>query len=411
MKLRHSAPFELSDAERFLATLPLEPAVFTLWPEPDPSPGTQPYVGRTRNLRHRLARLLASPSAGWRLNLREFTRRIDYERVGSSFETAWMIYQLNRAYYPRAYRQRLRLKPPVLLKVSLRNRFPRCYPTRRLAPDGSLYYGPFPSRTEAERFAAEFLDFFKIRRCVEDLHPDPSHPGCIYSQMRMCLAPCYAGCTDDEYRHELGRVVAFLDTEGRSLESELGAERGQASEALDFEQAAHVHRRMEKLNEVLRRRPALARNLADLHALILQRGAEPKSVVFFRVRAGELRGPVTLSLDERVALPLPLDEQIHTVLRSLSRPNDEGIRGGEPAFARPPDASMLPGARQPAFTTGDDAPTLNAQATPLPPWEHLALLARWYYSSFREGALVLLGRDQEIPHARLIRICRQLTAA
>jgi excinuclease ABC subunit C len=44
------------------------------------------------------------------------------------------------------------------------------------------------------------LDFFKMRRCVDDLHPDPAFPGCIYSEMKMCLAPCFKGCSDEESR-------------------------------------------------------------------------------------------------------------------------------------------------------------------------------------------------------------------
>ena len=53
----------------------------------------------------------------------------------------------------------------------------------------------------------------------------------------------------------------------------------------------------------------------------------------------------------------------------------------------------------------------DAGAPRLPPWEHLGLLARWYYSSFREGELVMLNPGQAMPHARLIRICRKLLAA
>jgi excinuclease ABC subunit C len=371
MKLARSLPFDAGQAEALLAALPREPAVFVLWPEHDPVPGTQPYLGRTRNLRHRLERLLASPRPGLRrLNLHELTRRVDYQTVGSVFEASWLIYGLNRAYFPKVYRQRLRLRPPALLKVNLANRFPRCYATRRLARDGSLYYGPFPSRADAERFAGEFLDFFKIRRCVEDLDPNPSHPGCIYSQMRMCLAPCFVGCTDDEYQRELRRALLFLDTKGSSLVRELEAERDHASEGLDFEQAARLHQRLEKLNDALRHGPDLARNVLNLHAIILQGGGEPKTVAFFRVWAGEIFGPATLVLDEKVASPASLDQQLQTLLDSL-RPRRE------------------PGTR-------------------LPPWEHLSILARWYYSSFREGEFVLLDRAEEIPHARLIRSCRKL---
>lgn len=384
MRLQHSAPFDPAAAADFVAHLPATSAIFVLWPANDPAPGVQPYIGRTRNLRHRLERLLAPPRPGLRrLNLNEFTRRVEYQCVGSNFEASWLLYQANRARYPRTYRRRLRLRPPALLKVNLKNRFPRCYQTRSLARDGSLYYGPFPSRADAEHFAGEFLDFFKIRRCVEELNPDPKHPGCIYSQMKMCLAPCFAGCTDDEYQQELGRAVAFLDSRGASLERELESERTQASELLDFEGAARVHRRLEKVSEVLRHRAHLAGNVADLHALILERGAEPQTVVFFRVWAGELLGPATLALDERIAAPAPLDQQIRELVARLAPANRAQAATPEGGYARD---------------------------VRLPPWEHLAILARWYYSSFREGEYVPLERSDELPHRRLIRLCRKLIA-
>jgi hypothetical protein len=74
------------------------------------------------------------------LNLREIAARIEYEPVGSPFAGTWLLYLLNRHYFPRQYRDRLRLKPPALLKLKMPNRFPRCYPTRRMVNDGSIYY-------------------------------------------------------------------------------------------------------------------------------------------------------------------------------------------------------------------------------------------------------------------------------
>ncbi len=377
MHLRFSTEFDAgAEPKVFFEAFSSRPAVFALFPAPREGSISTPYLGRTRDLRRRLARLLSPMRRSSRmLNLRELTARIEYEPVGSAFEGLWRLFHLNKHYFPRQYRDRLRLRPPVLLKLNLRNRFPRCYPTRRLANDNSLYYGPFPAQLAAERFGAEFLDFFKIRRCVEDLDPDPSHPGCIYSQLHMCLAPCFGGCTDSAYQAEVQRVIEFLDTDGRSLLRSLEVERTQASESLEFEQAAKTHRRMEKVNELLRQRPDLVRNLRVLHAVIVLRGAEAKSVVFFRVIGGEIRGPAALSLDENVPTPTPLDRQLHDLLQSLSAARGE----------------------------------VDPQA--LPPWEHLSLLARWYYSSFREGELVMLSPNQVMPHARLIRVCRKLLTA
>ena len=376
MNLEISVPFDPgSDNQAFFDSLPSRPAVFALFSKTTAS-GSAPYLSRTRDLHRRLTRLLGEPSTtSRRLNLRGVAHGVTYQEVGSNFEAQWLLYLLNRVYYPRTYRQRLRLKPPTVLKVNLRNRFPRCYPTRRLTSDESIYYGPFPTRVAAERFASEFLDLFKIRRCVEDLNPDPAHPGCIYSQMNMCLAPCYAGCTDDEYRRELSRVVAFLDHDGHALVRSLEEERTRTADCLEFEQAAKVHRKLEKIQEVLRSKPGLVRRLDELHAVMLQPAAQPKSVLFFRVTGGQLRGPASLSLDENVASPVPLDERLQTLLDSL----------------RPP-------------RPGEDSPAVR----PPPPWEPLTLLARWFYSSFREGELVMLPPGEQIPHTRLIRLCRKM---
>jgi len=440
MRLRFSTPFDPNDgAESFLEPFPSRPAVFALFP-PDSGVASPPYLSRTRDLRRRLGRLLSPKQENSRMfNLRGFTRRIEWQVVGSAFEAQWLNYLLNKKYYPRQYRFRLRLKPPALLKLSLRNRFPRCYPTRRLSKDGAYYYGPFPSQAAAERFAAEFLDFFKIRRCVEELDPNPSHPGCIYSQMKMCLAPCFAGCTDDEYQSEVGRVVEFLDAQGQSLLHALADERTRASEALEFEQAAKIHAKMEKVNGVLRQKTELARNLRELHALVMQKGAEEKSVLFFRVWRGELRGPALLSLDENVPSPVPLDQQLHSLLDSLAGDAPPAIATmNHVPSSHPLSASLTPvGAHghaplqhlpMPAraerssaiFQDGDPAqaqscalrqPTDHAEIVPaVPPWEHLSLLARWYYSSFREGELVMLNAEQTIPHTRLIRLCRKILA-
>ncbi len=374
MKLQNSAKFDSgSGGEPFFDRFEHRSAVFTLFLEGEAAGEMAPYIGRTSDLHRRLLRLLGERQRNSKLlSLREITRRIEYQYVGSSLEAQWLLYHLNRDYYPRHYRVRLRLKSPALLKVNISNRFPRCYPTRRIANDGALYYGPFPSRASAERFAGEFLDLFKIRRCHEELNPDPAHPGCIYSQMRMCMAPCFQGCTDAEYQEEVQRVVEFLGSQGRSLAGLLEAERDQASETLDFERAALLHRKIDKVHDVLRLRPEPVRSLPDLHAVIVVPGAEPQSVSFFLLRSGRLSGPASLALDENVPTPLPLDERLRLLFQSLLSGSDGTARA--------------------------------------PLWEHLSLFSKWYYSSFRQGEFFLLSSMAEIPYARLIRLCRKLIA-
>ncbi len=254
MEFDSSAEFDAArDAECF-AAVPARPAVFLVEPRAELA-GAQPYLLRTANLRERLKRLLGPPEpASKRLNLREFAARVHYRVAASPFELNFLHWQHARRLWPGNYRERARLRPPAVLKVSLTNAYPRCYATRRISANG-FYFGPFRSRRAADAFASGFLDLFKIRRCQIKIRRDPAFPGCMYSEMKMCLAPCFAGCTKQEYDAEVGRVVAFLGTRGASLTAELEREREAASEALDFERAAAVHRRIEKAEEALRGLP------------------------------------------------------------------------------------------------------------------------------------------------------------
>jgi hypothetical protein len=132
--------------------------------------------------------------------------------------------------------------------------------------------------------------------------------------------------------------------------------------------------------------------------------------VLFRLWAGELFGPATLFLDEKVASPAPLDQQLQTLLDSLRprvEPREPASEASGTAMQTELAAPTLPESAELAAGTGQEV--LSPASRPLPPWEHLAILTRWYYSSFREGEVVLLNRAEEIPHARLIRSCRKLT--
>ena len=282
------------DAEAF-AAVPAASAVFLLRGD---DPQAEPYVSKTANLRRRLHRLLGPPEHARRLNLRDRVRCIEYTATGSDFESGFLLYRTLREAFPRTYADRLRLRFAPLLKLHMENEYPRASVTTRLGRQGgrSLYYGPFPSRTVAEKFANDSLDFFKMRRCVDDLHPDPQFPGCIYSEMKMCLAPCFKGCTDEDYHAEVARVQTYFDSRGDTLVREIGAQRDQASSSLDFENAASLHAKVEKLKPVLAQLPEIVRRIDQLTAIMVQPSAIPEAVAFFVVDAAIITGPLTFSI-------------------------------------------------------------------------------------------------------------------
>ena len=369
--------------EEFFAALPPRPAVFLVEPKQSEA---QPYLARTADLRRRLERLLHAPSEpSKRLNLREFAAGVRFRMTGSAFEQALAFYQHARRLFPQRYRDFLRLRPPALLKLNLASAYPRCYVTRRIFGDTALYYGPFPSRKAAETFADEFLNLFKIRRCQIKIRRDPAFPGCIYSEMKMCLAPCFAGCTKPEYDVEVTRVADFLASAGASLAGEIEREREAASEALDYERAAALHKRVEKVEGVLRGLPELARRITQLDAVILQPAAEEGSIAVFPAREGKIADPFFLRFGELASQPRSVEQ--------ILRENLE------------PQTSADAAADQPARAASHDLS------------EHLSLLARWFYSKPRTGEIFFRETGPRAragrawPYRRILRACSRLLSS
>jgi excinuclease ABC subunit C len=380
LQLDTALEFDPAKDAQFFSLLPEESAVCLIEPH---QPSAEPFLIRTAGLRRRLQRLLGPPDPeSKRLNLREFAKAVRYRATASAFEQLLTYYRQARHFFPKRYRNMMRLRPAAVLKVSLRNAYPRCYVTRHIAVDSQgtpfagAYYGPFASRRSADAFSEKFLDLFKVRRCQIKIRRDPSFPGCLYSEMKMCLAPCFAGCTKEEYDVEVGRLVSFLETSGNSLRMTLENERETASTELDFEKAAAIHKKLEKLDDVLRGQPELARKIQDLDAVILQRAPEPHGIALFAVRGGRIAEPFVLEFGETSA-PRSAEETVRNYLQAVMT-------------AAPLQAVS---ARQSSSELG----------------EHLWLLARWFYSNPREGEIFF--REKDWPYRRILRGCTRLLAA
>jgi excinuclease ABC subunit C len=364
------------DAE-FFSLLPRHPAVCLIEPR---EATAEPYLIRTNDLQRRMQRMLgpADPTSK-RLNLREFARGIRYRETGSKFEQSLLYYQQARQVFPQRYQKLTRFRPPAVLKVNLRHAYPRCFVTRRISvdeqglPSGGAYYGPFASRKSAEAFAERVLEFFKVRRCQIKIRRDPEFPGCIYSEMKMCLAPCFAGCTKEEYDAEVARLVSFLNTSGGSLRGTYEQEREKASEDLDFEKASAIHKKLEKLDDALRGRSELARRVQDVDAIILQRTTDKDTVGMYAVRGGRLAEPTYLKFGD-TSEPKSAEEAARGYL--------EGVMKTE------------------ASAQGNQRQSAQELA------EHLWLLSRWFYSQPREGEIFF--REKDWPYRRILRACSRL---
>jgi excinuclease ABC subunit C len=414
----HRVEFVAADSDEILRSIPAAAGVFALR---GADPNAEPYLTRAADLRRRIRRILAPPELvdehgrpvlSKRLNLRERVRFIEWTRTGSEFESVLVLYCASReAFGAEEARRRLRLYPPYMLRVTMSHEHPRVYTTNRLSRKSlGESFGPFPSRAAAERYCDAVLDLFQLRRCYEDLTPYPEHPGCVYGEMNKCMRPCQEGsegaCTPEQYADEARRVLAFFQTRGQSMLDDVAAQREAASEAMDFESAAGLHKHWEKVRAASLLADELVRPVAELRAVVVQEAApigdEPRTedAAVFLLERGRLTGPARLStlgvraVREQTAVGSSLFAQ---PLMLSAIPLDDAA--GEDAPTLTPEdrtRAVLASLAEQADDAGDpELPELC---------DALSLFRRWYYrpEKQRAGEVFLPNADAAWPMRRIL---------
>lgn len=400
--LRHAVRFDPERRTGSLEQLPLGRGVFALFAE---DPKSEPYLAEASHLRRRLQRFLRpAPSQTRRLQLAERIRRIEFIETGSDFASDLAFYDaataLEKRYggTGRSAEKRLRLHPPAFLRVGMENQFPRALvSTRPSRAQTAQPVGPFPSKAAAERYLEEVLNLFLLRRCVENLEPHPSHPGCVYSEMKKCLAPCYGGCTDERYEEEAQAVEQFLLTRGKSLLDQIDRERKTASDQLEFEQAAQLHQRYSKAEAVAAQMPEAARALSSLSGIIVQPASTPDQVDLFGLKRGQLTGPTAYStLGMRLHNELSGSSSLYTQPMTL-QPVPLAAIGVVAELPRDILETRLEEALLPLES--EKRPTAKQLQ------DHLSLFARWFYrpQSKRIGEVIFVGADGRVARRPLLR--------
>jgi excinuclease ABC subunit C len=402
--LAHAINFDPANPGTSLAGLPESPAVYALCAA---DPASEPYLSKTTNLRRRLMRFLRPPQSttpSRRLQLAHMVDHIEYTVTGSDFESSLCLYQASLQAFGDRAKRRMRLRPPLFLRMSVDNPYPRVYVTTRITKSAAdSLFGPFPSRAAAERYADEMLNLFLLRRCTDDLHPDPAFPGCIYSEMKMCLAPCFQGCSDERYGKEAAGVLAFLTSNGASMIETQKQERDAASETMEFERAAALHQKIQKVQAVAQLAGEAVRPLSHLSGILIQPSAEAGNVVLFALRQGVWAGPALFST---VGMRLANERSGSTSLFS----HPVALEPVPLDNAAKPAKDLLESRLEQALSTLAQAAPKSVKAQTLS--DHLSLFAQWVYrpTARSTGEMIYAGPGGDIARKPLLRAVSRVAA-
>jgi len=198
------------------------------------------YVGKAKNLRNRVSSYFHEgrvEDAKTGTLLREAVD-VDYIVVANNKEALALENHLIKQRKPRFNILLRDDKTYPYIKLTLGERFPRVYVTRRLKKDGSSYYGPYFPGNLAYRIVDLIHRRFLIPSCNVDLnryHPRP----CLQYYIGRCLGPCVEGLTTLEiYQEAVRDVKLFLEGRQTDLSRSLRERMAKAAEAQEYERAA-----------------------------------------------------------------------------------------------------------------------------------------------------------------------------
>jgi excinuclease ABC subunit C len=219
-----------------IRTIPTEPGVY-LYKNAE---GEVIYVGKAKNLRSRVASYFHEgrwTDAKTGTLVREAVD-VDYIVVANNKEALALENNLIKQRKPRFNILLRDDKTYPYVKLTLGERYPRVYVTRRLRKDGSAYYGPYFPANLAYRIVDLIHRHFLVPSCKVDLtrfHPRP----CLQYYIRRCLGPCVEGLTTPEiYQEAVRDVKLFLEGRQTDLVRSLRQRMDTAATEQEYERAA-----------------------------------------------------------------------------------------------------------------------------------------------------------------------------
>ena len=270
-----------------IRTLPTQPGVY-LYKNAE---GEVIYVGKAKNLRSRVRSYLleASQANAKTGSLMREAVDLDYILVANEHEALALENNLIKQRKPRFNILLRDDKTYPYVKLTLGDRFPKVFVTRRLRKDGSAYYGPYFPGNLAYRVVELIHRSFLIPSCKVDL--SRFHPrACLQYYIHRCLGPCVEGFTTPElYGQAVRDAQLFLEGRHTELERSLNTRMLAAAEAEQFEAAARLRDQLttvHQLQEKQRIATVEQSDDADVFGYHFEDGS--LAVNLFHMRAGKI---------------------------------------------------------------------------------------------------------------------------
>jgi excinuclease ABC subunit C len=279
--------FEVTERiQEILANLPTRPGVYIH----KDLHGKVIYVGKSVNLRNRVRSYFQVNVDSFKTHqLRKNIHDIEIITTDSDLEALLLETTLIKKYKPH-YNIRLKDdKRYPYIKVHWGEAFPKVTVTRRMAKDGSRYFGPYTSVWAVHQTLDLLRKIFPYLTCDRDITGQDSR-ACLYFDIKLCNAHCIGNVNREQYRDMIQKLMDFLNGKSETITREIEKKMQKASENLDFEQAAVYRDQLRAIDKVVSKQKVISAANTDQDVIAFAREQGDACVQVFFIRHGKLIG-------------------------------------------------------------------------------------------------------------------------
>jgi len=315
------------DLPEKIRSLPTSPGVY-LYKNAE---GEVIYVGKAKNLRARVSSYFHEgrwEDAKTGTLVREAVD-VDYIVVANNKEALALENHLIKQKKPRFNILLRDDKTYPYVKLTLAERFPRVYVTRRLRKDGSAYYGPYCPANLAYRIVDLIHRHFRVPSCKVDLNRNHPRP-CLQFYIKRCLGPCVKDLTTPEIYSEAVRdVKLFLEGRQTDLVKSLRQRMSEAAEAQEFERAARYRDLVSTVEQLQEKQRIAAAEGDDADVFGFHYENQMLAVNLFHMRGGRVLDRREFFWEDLPEFASQPDERNNGATRASARPSADSFHPAE----------------------------------------------------------------------------------
>ncbi len=276
-----------TDLQRKLAQFPLQPGVYLMKDDA----GGIIYIGKAGSLRKRVSSYFQKADLDPKTRvLVKSVADIEYIITDSEIEALLLENTLIKRHRPK-YNIRLKddKKYPYIM-VKLDEEYPRLVFTRRLAPDGNRYFGPYTDARAARQMITTINTAFKLKTCSRPLPLKEHERSCLNYQINRCHGICRNAMSAEEYRAIIETAMRFLEGNIDPVIDDLSTIMDGYAARLEYEKAARMRDVIADIRKITGAQKVLAPVGSDQDFVGLSSGGDEAIVLLFEFRSGALVG-------------------------------------------------------------------------------------------------------------------------